>query len=45
MELADGWAIKTVYKSTLAHHQCPIAGAGVGVNCCRWVCGQPSMEL
>jgi len=26
MELADGWAIKTVYNSTLAHHQCPIAG-------------------
>lgn len=26
MELADGWAIKTVYKSTLAHQQCPIAG-------------------
>ncbi|PRW59423.1 BREAST CANCER SUSCEPTIBILITY 1-like protein isoform B [Chlorella sorokiniana] len=26
MELADGWAIKTVYKSSLAHNQCPIAG-------------------
>ena len=29
MELVDGWAIKTVYKSTLAHNQCPIAGGGV----------------
>ena len=27
MEQPDGWAIKTVYKSTLAHQQCPIAGA------------------
>ncbi|KAL4425853.1 hypothetical protein ABPG75_009869 [Micractinium tetrahymenae] len=26
MELPDGWAVKTVYKSTLAHQQCPIAG-------------------
>ena len=26
MELADGWSIKTVYKSTLVHQQCPIAG-------------------
>jgi hypothetical protein len=26
MELIDGWNIKTVYKSTMAHQQCPIAG-------------------
>lgn len=26
MELNDGWCIKTVYKSTIAHQQCPIAG-------------------
>ncbi len=35
MELPDGWAVKTVYKSTLAHQQCPIAGglaAGAGVT-------------
>ena len=26
MELTDGWCIKTVYKSTIAHQQCPVAG-------------------
>lgn len=26
MELANGWNVKTVYKSTMAHQQCPIAG-------------------
>ena len=30
MELIDGWNIKTVYKSTLAHQQCPIPGGWGG---------------
>lgn len=36
MELIDGWNIKTVYKSTMAHQQCPIAGKqadGPGLSC------------
>ena len=50
LELGDGWAIKTVYKSTLQHQQCPIAGApgaGRGVRvagpwaCLLWTARKP----
>ena len=48
MELADGWNIKTVYKSTMVHQQCPIAGGramwdGLLPQC--WPAGSAQLEL